>query len=196
MANLNSLTIAYLEKLAKECGIELKKSTRKGQKIQQIKSAGIPDSELNKLIEKYLDEKKAKRTRKIDKKPDNFGNLEKRISRIESQIEKILLSINTIAENIGFDKKTLDFTQKEIILPEGLDFKPEASRIKTLLKEIIVPGNTITIDNLMVLEELQEHSLELIQVAISELIREGYFEALEGGSSQKIFGTIGKIKRI
>ncbi|GAH38309.1 unnamed protein product, partial [marine sediment metagenome] len=44
MASLNDLTISLLDRLAKECGIKLKKGTKKTEKIATIENAGIEET--------------------------------------------------------------------------------------------------------------------------------------------------------
>ncbi|MEJ2279687.1 MAG: hypothetical protein P8Y70_18380 [Candidatus Lokiarchaeota archaeon] len=66
MVNLNRLTIPYIKKLAKECNIDLR-SGRKTELIEQIELANIPETKLENLIERYLNEKsrnKIKRKKK------------------------------------------------------------------------------------------------------------------------------------
>ena len=59
MIDLNKLTVPFLDKLAKEINITFKSSSQKADKIKTILNAGIPNTKLEELYNKYLSQYEA-----------------------------------------------------------------------------------------------------------------------------------------
>ncbi|MGM0470137.1 MAG: hypothetical protein ACQERB_15160, partial [Promethearchaeati archaeon] len=69
------------------------------------------------------------------------------------------------------------------------------SDLQDFIKLLLEPGEAITIDELIKVEELQNISFNLLKQAINKLIASGALEASEGKSIQKIQGNIGELIR-
>jgi len=180
MANLNDLTVPLLDKLAKEIGIKLNKKDKKPDKISKIKSVGLEELQLNQLIQKYYDQKSSpKKTRK-----DVISELKGRVKLLEEQV-KFLMSEITVS--------------KISVMKEGsgdlLTITTDLSEIKKFIKSLISPGESITIDELIEINEIQKIPLITLKHSIYDLIDENVFDASEGNSRQKIGGKIGVLVR-
>ena len=180
MADLNDLTVHYLEKLAKECNIHLKKSSTKTEKIKQIKKANIPKEHLEKLVIKFLAEKEE--PSKINR--SSKRELEIRITKLEEQV-KLLTS--TLTELKQSSKK--GGTRELIENVSNLD------HVKRAIISMMVPGEALTIDELIGIKEIQQYPLSMITRAIINLIKEEVLIGAEGNSIQKIGGKIGILIR-
>jgi len=194
MVKLNDLTIPYIKRLAKEAQIDLHQG-RKADLINQIKSSGISELQLNSLIKKYL---KEKNKTKIKKKRSllNIPELEKRVKKLESQIEYLISIINK-EKNLNLSKSEVQGTHE---IPEKKRTIPKIeietlSDLQDFIKLLLEPGEAITIDELIKVEELQNISFNLLKQAINKLIASGALEASEGKSIQKIQGNIGELIR-
>ncbi|MFX1314630.1 MAG: hypothetical protein ACFE9T_02110 [Promethearchaeota archaeon] len=177
MVELNDLTVNYLEKLAKECNISLKKSNTKLEKIKQIQEANIPKEQLEHLVNKFLTEKKV--IRKISK-----ANLEKRVNLLEKQVKLLTNTLNEI-KNDRYKGEIRAVIEKVSNFDE----------IKKIIITRIKPGNTLSVDELIEIKELQEYPLTMIARAIIDLIEDEILLGLEGDSIQKIGGKIGLLIR-
>lgn len=180
MANLNDLTVSLLDKLAKECKIKIKKSDKKTEKIEKIKQAGIDNEKLEKLIYKYLTQKKA--NKKSSK--DIISELKGRIKLLEEQMKFIMSKISV--------------TEVTLAKEENIDFITITSNLgdlKKFIKSLIRPGETITIDEIIEIQELQKIPLVTLKHAIYDLIEEDIFNVSEGTSRLKIGGNIGALQR-
>jgi hypothetical protein len=199
MPQLNDLTIPYIKKLAIELDIDLKRG-RKAELITQIKDSGVPATKLDSLIEKYLKEKNKAKIKKKRKLLD-IPELEQRIKKLEGQVEFLMSLIKTKNHLPHKKPNALKETKKrEQPLIKNRDL-PEIelntrSDITLFLKMLLNPGDTITIDELVRIDALQNISLNLLTQAINDLINNGIFEPIEGESIQKIQGNIGKLVRI
>ena len=180
MVDLNDLTVAYLEKLAKELKVPLKKSSNKVEKIKQIEEANIPNDRLDFLVNIYLSENEAsKKTKKKSKK-----NLEKRVAILENQVD---LLINTLSE--------LRNDQFKGDIHKLINKVSDVDDIKKIIISLIVPGKSITIDELIGIKQLQEYPLYMITQAVIDLMEEDALIGAEGNSVQKIGGKIGILIR-
>jgi len=180
MANLNDLTVPLLDKLAKEIGIKLNKKDKKPDKISKITGVGLEELQLNQLIQKYYDQKSSpKKTRK-----DVISELKGRVKLLEDQV-KFLMSEITVS--------------KISVMKEGngdiLTVTTDLSEIKKFIKSLISPGESITIDELIEINEIQKIPLITLKHSIYDLIDENVFAAAEGNSRQKIGGKIGVLVR-
>ena len=180
MANLNDLTVSLLDKLAKEIGIKLNKKDKKPDKISKIKSFGLEEAQLIQLIHKYYDQKSAPNK----KRKDVISELKGRVKLLEEQV-KFLMSEITVS--------------KISVMKEGNDdlltVTTDLSEIKKFLKSLISPGESITVDELIELNEIQKIPLITLKHSIYDLIDENVFDAAEGNSRQKIGGKIGVLVR-
>ena len=180
MADLNDLTVYYLEKLAKECNINLKKNTTKIEKIKQIKKANIPKEHLEKLVIKFLAEKEAsQKVRKSSKR-----ELETRIAKLEEQVKLLTSTLSEVKQS-----KKSGGTRELIEKVSNLD------GVKRTIVSMMVPGEALTIDELIGIKEIQQYPLSMITQAIIELIKEETLVGAEGNSIQKIAGKIGMLIR-
>ncbi len=182
MVSLNDLTVPLLDKLAKECNIPFKKSYKKKEKIELINAANVEDSKLQELIQKYLAIKKS------EKKPKNdlILELKGRIRLLEEQV-KFLMSKISVSE-----VKLSDEEDREIIT-----ITSDLRDIKRFVKSVIKPGESISIDELIEIRELQKIPLITLKHAIYDLIDENVLgTGLEGKSRQKLGGKIKILTRI
>ncbi len=181
MVKLNDLTVPLLEKLAEECNIPLKKGSKKKEKIELIKAANIDELKLQELIQKYLNNKTS------EKKPkdDLISELKGRIRLLEEQV-KFLMSKISVSEIKLSDKEN-----QEIIT-----ITSDLRDIKKFIKSIIKPGESISIDELIEIRELQKIPLITLKHAIYDLIDESIISSSEGNSRQNLGGKIKIITRI
>ena len=180
MVDLNDLTVHYLEKLAKECNISLKKGSTKIEKIKQIKKANIPKQRLEKLTIKFLAEKEASQKLRRSSKRE----LETRVTQLEEQV-KLLTS--TLSE--------LKKSRKKGGTHELIENVSNLDHVKRAIISMMVPGEALTIDELIGIKEIQQYPLSMITRAIINLIKEETLVGAEGNSIQKIAGKIGMLIR-
>ena len=180
MVDLNDLTIAYLEKLAKEFNISIKKSSNKAEKIKKIEEANIPGDLIEKLLNKYLSEKA------ISQKDYNVSrkDLEERVNNLENQVELLINALSELKEN-----QFKGDTQRLINKVNDIEI------VKRIILSLIIPGKSITIDDLIGVKELQKYPLYMITQAIIDLMEEDALIGAEGKSMQKIGGKIGLLIR-
>jgi len=181
MVSLNDLTVSLLDKLAKECNIPLKKSLTKKEKIEIINGANIEDLKLRELIQKYLTIKKSRKK----PKDDLISELKGRIRLLEEQV-KFLMSKISVSE-----VKLSDDENQEIIT-----ITSDLRDIKRFIKSVIKPGESISIDELIEIRELQKIPLITLKHAIYDLIDENIVNSSEGKSRQKLGGKINTLTRI
>lgn len=180
MADLNDLTVSLLDQLAKEIGVKLNKKDKKMEKISKIMSADLDENQFNQLIQKYYEQKsKPKKTSK-----EQISELKGRVKLLEEQV-KFLMS------EISVSKISLMKEDDHDILTVTTDL----AEIKKFIKSIISPGESITIDELIEMNEIQKIPLITLKHSIYDLIDENVFVAAEGNSRQKIGGKIGVLKR-
>jgi hypothetical protein len=183
LTDLNSLTVPNLEKLAKECGITIKKSAKKAEKIRTIRNANIDDQKLTELIEKYQQKK--------DNKKIGNRHLEARIETLETELSKLKEQVNILMSEINYPEKKVDTGKTR----ERKDAESDLLDVKSLIKSFVLPGASISIDKLIKIEKLQKFPLASLEQAIEELISEQIFVVSEGDSVRKIKGQIGVLKR-
>jgi len=180
MTNLNDLTVSLLDKLAKEIGIKVSKKDKKVDKISKIKSAGLEELQLNQLIQKYHRHKStSKKTSK-----DAISELKGRVKLLEDQVKFLMseISVSKISVMKEDDHDLLTVTT-------------DLAEIKKFIKSIISPGESITIDELIEINEIQKIPLITLKHSIYDLIDENVFDVAEGNSRQKIGGKIGVLVR-
>ncbi len=187
MVNWNKLTIPYLEKLAKECKISFKSSSNKAEKIKVLLNAGIPNATLEELFNKYLAQYQAsKRKPKVTKKKPikQAVKLEERINLVEEQVKFLMSKIDSIEVHLAKER-----TSK--LIGGGYNI----SDIQNVIKLKVLPGDSISIDEIISITELQKYPINLIEKAIIDLIDDEIFDVSEGRSIQKIQGNIGRLIR-
>ncbi|MEJ2250790.1 MAG: hypothetical protein P8Y97_14205 [Candidatus Lokiarchaeota archaeon] len=200
MVNLNRLTIPYIKKLAKECNIDLR-SGRKAELIEQIESANIPETKLENLIKRYLNEKRKNKIKR-KKKQLNLFQLEQRVDDLERKLDLLLNKFSPVytEKNLVPTKERLFHTKK---LKRSLDNEKQKNSeltlqsptnldaIKEFISEYLNHGDKIKVDDLFKIDQLQKIPLTLITKAITQLIEEDILNVSEEGNSiQKIDGTI------
>jgi len=181
MEKLNDLTVPLLNKLAKDCGIQFKKGDKKLDKIKILENAGIPKDKMEQFIERYLTKKGI---RKRSSK-DIILELRGRIRLLEDQVKFLMSKISVSEVKISKDK------DRDIIT-----ITSDLGDIKKFIKSMLSPGESITIDELIEIKELQKIPLITLKHAIYDLIEEGIFEVSEGSSRQKIGGKIGLLTKL
>jgi hypothetical protein len=180
MTNLSDLNVTSLNKLAKEIGIKLNKKDKKVDKISKIKSAGLEELQLNQLIQKYYRQKSTpKKTSK-----DAISELKGRVKLLEDQV-KFLMSEITVSKISVMKEDDRDL----------LTVTTDLAEIKKFIKSLISPGESITIDELIEINEIQKIPLITLKHSIYDLIDENVFDVAEGNSRQKIGGKIGVLVR-
>jgi len=180
MANLSDLTVPLLDKLAKEIGIKLNKKDKKPDKISKINNAGFDELRLDQLIQKYYEQKpKPKKANK-----DVISELKGRVKLLEEQVKFLMseISVSKVSVMKENDSGLLTVTT-------------DLAEIKRFIKSIISPGESITIDDLIEINEIQKIPLITLKHSIYDLIDENVFEVAEGNSRQKIGGKIGVLVR-
>jgi DNA replication protein DnaD len=181
MADLKDLTVPLLDKLAKECHIKFKSSDIKKDKIKKIEDAQIDPERLKSLINKYV--AKSKKSKRISS--DQFSELKGRIKLLEEQVKFLMSKIS--------------FSEIELLEEENrnvITISSDLGDIKRFITSIISPGESITIDELIEIKQLQKIPLITLKHVIYDLIDENVFEAIEGTSRQKIGNKVGMLKRI
>ena len=181
MADLKDLTVPLLDKLAKECHIKFKSNDKKKDKIKKIEEAQIDPVRLKSLINKYA--AKSKKSKRISS--DQFSELKGRIKLLEEQVKFLMSKIS--------------FSEIELLEEENrnvITISSDLGDIKRFITSIISPGESITIDELIEINQLQKIPLITLKHVIYDLIDENIFEAIEGNSRQKIGNKIGMLKRI
>ena len=173
MTNLSDLTVSLLDKLAKEIGIKLNKKDNKVDKISKIKSAGLEELKLNQLIQKYYDQKS---TRKKVRR-DGISELKGRVKLLEEQVKFLMSEINVPKVSVMKEKND-----------DLLTVTTDLAEIKKFIKSLISPGEFITIDELIEINEIQKIPLITLKHSIYDLIDENVFAVVEGDSRQKIGG--------
>ncbi len=176
MADLNDLTVFYLEKLAKECNITLKKSSTKIEKIKKIKKANISKEHLEKLVIKFLTEKEESKIINRSSKRE----LETCITKLEEQVKLLTSTLSELKQ-----RRNKEETRELIEKVSNLD------DVKRTIISMMVPGETLTIDELIGIKEIQQYPLSMITQAIIDLIKDEVLIGAEGNSIQKIGGKIG-----
>ena len=180
MANLNDLTVSLLDKLAKEIGIKLNKKDKKPDKISKINCVGLEELQLNQLIQKYYDQKSTpKKTRK-----DTISELKGRVKLLEEQVKFLMSEINVSKISVMKEDNH-----------DLLTVTTDLAEIKKFIKSLISPGESITIDELIEINEIQKIPLITLKHSIYDLIDENVFDVAEGNSKQKIGGKIGVLVR-
>ena len=181
IADLKDLTIPLLDKLAEECNIKFESSYRKADKIAKIEASNIPESKIQSLIVKYATLKKDRK----NSKKDILSELKGRIRLLEEQVKFLMSKISVSEVQISAEDNR-----------DLIKITSDLSDIKKFIKSLINPGETITIDNLIEIREIQKIPLITLKHAIYDLIDENFFETVEGKSRQRLFGKIGILKRI
>ena len=180
MANLSDLTVGLLDKLAKEIGIKINKKDKKPDKISKINSAGLEELRLNQLIQKYYEQKSTPKKRS----KDVISELKGRIKLLEEQVKFLMSEISV--------------SKVSVMKEDGrglLTVTTDLAEIKKFIKSLISPGESITIDELIEINEIQKIPLITLKHSIYDLIDENVFDVAEGNSRQKIGGKIGVLVR-
>ena len=187
MVNLNKLTVPYLNQLAKELSITFKRSSKKPDKIKTILNAGIPDKKLEDLYNKYLNQHQASKGKStVTKKKSIKQNIisTDRINLLEKQVKFIMSKIDNIEIQLAKDRSS-KFTGGVYNLND----------VQNIIKSKISRGDSVSIDEVMVIKKLKKFPRELIEKAILDLIDDEIFDVSEGRSIQKIQGNIGRLIR-
>ena len=180
MTNLSDLTVSLLDKLAMEIGIKLNKKDKKVDKISKIKSAGLEELQLNQLIQKYYRDKSTPKKRS----KDAISELKGRVKLLEDQV-KFLMSEISVSKISVMKEDNHDL----------LTVTTDLVEIKKFIKSLVSPGDSITIDELIEINEIQKIPLITLKHSIYDLIDENVFDVAEGNSRQKIGGKIGVLVR-
>jgi len=195
MVDLNELPVKYLDKIAKDCNITFKKSSNKAEKIRTILNASVPENNLKELSEKYLNEYEAS---KRPKKP--VKEISSSIEKLEaiSSIEKLEDRVSLLEEQVKYLTSKIDkaeIKKVEEISPEEIESIKDIIEVKNIIKSKILPGDSISIDELTKIKELESFSMTIIEQAIFDLIDEDVLDSSEGDSIQKMNGTIARLIR-
>jgi len=155
MTSLKKLTLSQLESLAKDFGIELKKSDKKAEKIKTILNASIEENRLNQQLEKYLIQKnESRKTNKV-----LVSELKGRIRLLEEQVKFLMSKISVSEITIGTE------ADRDVITVTS-----DLTDVKKFIKALISPGESITIDELIEIKEIQKIPLVALKHAIYDLI--------------------------
>ena len=176
MIKLSNLYVKNIEKLAQECKIPLKKSAKKADKIKTILNAGIPEDKLKRLYEKYFNEQSTVKPRST--------TTVNRLKLVEDQIKFIMTKIDEINVKLA----NLSSTDPSINTHDILD-------IKNIIKSKILPGKSITVDELLNIKRLNKFTRDSIYTAVIDLVDEEIFDVSKGNSKNQIQGYIGRLIR-
>ena len=176
MIKLSNLYVKNIEKLAQECKIPLKKSDKKPDKIKSVLNAGIPEDKLKRLYEKYISEQ--------NKGKSQSTTTTNRLKLVEDQIKFIMTKIDEIDVKLA----NLSSTDSPINRHDMID-------IKSIIKSTILPGKSITVDELLTIKGLSKFTRDLIYTAVLDLVDEEIIDVSEGNSKNKIQGYIGRLIR-
>ena len=187
MLDLNKLTVEYIEKIAQDCSIPLKKNSKKADKINTILNAGISNTILSELFNNYLSEYNA--SKQIKK--NALNNSTAIIVKLKYKIEKLEEQVRYLCSIINNSKIDCQEEMEATILESDDDFDD----IKTIIKTQLKPGDIISIDYLIRLDELQKFPIKAIESAVKDLIHKRVINAFDGYSIQKLDGTIGILTR-
>jgi len=162
------------------------KITQQFQKWLNRKEKGKNVSSIGKIkgIEKYKPPKK--KAKKVSKKSPTSAivKLENRVGLLEEQVKYLMSKLGGVEVKLANEKaKDTIYSSKKIDI------------VKNRIKSRVLPGDSITIDDLTQIKELQKFSLSLLERAVNELIDDEIFDASEGYSVQKINGKIGLLIR-
>ena len=136
--------------------------------------------QLNELIQKYYGQKS--KPRKTSN--DAISELKGRVKLLEDQV-KFLMSEITVSKISVMKEDDRDL----------LTVTTDLAEIKKFIKSLISPGESITIDELIEINEIQKIPLITLKHSIYDLIDENIFDVAEGNSRQKIGGKIGLLVR-
>ena len=187
MVNLNKLTVKYLNKLGKELNITFKSSSKKADKIKAILNAGISNSKLEELFNKYLNQYQNSKGKPITakKKPVQVSaKLEERINLLEEQVKFLMSKIDNFEVYLAKDRSSK-------LVGGGYNI----SDVQLIIKSKVFPGDSISIDEIMNLKKLKKYPKNLIEKAIIDLIDDEIFDGSDGRSIQKIHGNIARLIR-
>ncbi|MEJ2295605.1 MAG: hypothetical protein P8Y23_12685, partial [Candidatus Lokiarchaeota archaeon] len=116
---------------------------------------------------------------------DQFSELKGRIKLLEEQVKFLMSKIS--------------FSEIELLEEDNrnvITISSDLGDIKRFITSIISPGESISIDELIEIKQLQKIPLITLKHVIYDLIDENVFEPIEGNSRQKIGNKIGMLKRI
>jgi hypothetical protein len=181
LANLKDLTVPLLDKLAEDCDIKFESSYKKADKIAKIEASNIPESKLQSLLIKYVSLKNEKKR----SKKDVISELKGRVRLLEEQVRFLMSKISVSEVQISTEGNR-----------DLIKITSDLSDVKKFIKSLVNPGETITIDDLIEIKEIQKIPLITLKHAIYDLIDDNYLETVVGKSQQRIFGKIGILKRI
>ena len=187
MVNLNKLTVHYLDKLAEELNIKFKSSSKKPDKIHTILNAGISNSKLEELFNKYFaqyQDSKGKPTTTKIRSVQVSSKLEERVILLEEQVKFLMSKVDNFEVYLAKERSS-----KQVGGGYNLVDAQE------IIKSRVIPGDSISIDEIMNIKKLKKYPKNLIEKAIINLIDDEIFDGSEGRSIQKIQGKIARIIR-
>ena len=187
MANLKTLTVLNLKKLANDNNIKLR-SKKKVDIIAEIKNANLSDYILEDFISKNTNKRKKKTSVKKSSKrlvsKDTNSDMELRVNRLEKQVKYLIAKIESI------DLKITDSSN------ENYQGNPnQTNEIKLIITAIIPRNKSISMDNLKTQKKLRKFNWIAIEKAVSDLIDEEIFDGTESRSNFKVNNRIGRIIR-
>ena len=187
MVNLNKLTVNYLNKIGKELNITFKSSSKKADKIKIILNSGVSNSKLEELFNKYLSQyQNSKGKPKTTKKKtlQVSVKLDGRVKLLEEQVKFLMSKIDNFEVYLAKERSS-----KQV--GGGYNIYD----VQTIIKSWVLPGASISIDEIMKIKKLKKYPKDLIEKAIIDLIDDEIFDGSDGRSIQKIQGNIARIIR-
>ena len=122
---------------------------------------------------------------KLKEKPSRQTvKLERRINLLEEQVKFLMSKIDNIEVQLTKGRTS-----------ELIGGGYNILNIQNLIKSKVLPGDSISIDEIISIKELQKYPITLIEKAIIDLIDDEVFDASEGRSTQKIQRNIGRLIR-
>ncbi len=119
------------------------------------------------------------------KKPTSaMERLENRINLLEKQVKYLMSKLGGVEVKLANEKdKNTTYSSEKIKI------------IKKIIKSKVLPGDSMSIDDLTRIKELQKFPIALLEKGINELIDDEIFDASKGYSVKKINGNIGLLIR-
>ena len=187
MVNLNKLTVNYLNKMGKELGITFESSSKKADKIKRILNSGVSNSKLEESFNKYLNQyQNSKGKPKTTKKKtlQVSVKLGERVNLLEEQVKFLMSKIDNFEVYLAKERSS-----KQV--GGGYNIYD----VQTIIKSWVLPGASISIDEIMKIKKLKKYPKDLIEKAIIDLIDDEIFDGSDGRSIQKIQGNIARVIR-
>jgi Glu-tRNA(Gln) amidotransferase subunit E-like FAD-binding protein len=180
---LEEYSVTILKKIAKEGGLKGYSSLNKNPLIKKLID-NITSQKLNFIRKNHLKIQKPAKKKSITKQKINMTLIQENLTNIENRINHNLSRIERL------EAKFAEFMGSDLNYDES-----QVYGIANYLKNLIKPGNSMTLDEIKENGKLRKYSWHLIEKSIRNLIDEEVFDGTEAISRLKIDDSIGRIIR-